>query len=115
MPGSLDARARGVFDEVIDRSGAERALHLDHACGSDHALRERVEALLCAAEKDDAFLRDPTLNFAEPSPPRAAGEQPGARIGPYTLIELIGEGGFGSVFLARQSIPVQRDVALKII
>jgi serine/threonine protein kinase/tetratricopeptide (TPR) repeat protein len=115
MPESLDARARSVFDQVIDRAGADRAALIQQTCEGDPALRARVEVLLASAEKDDRFLSDPTLNAVDLPVQHVSGEQPGARIGPYTLVELIGEGGFGSVFLARQTAPVQRDVALKII
>jgi serine/threonine protein kinase/tetratricopeptide (TPR) repeat protein len=114
MSESLDARAKRVFDQVIDCSGAERTLLLDRTCAGAPELRERVEVLLAAAQKDDTFLADPTLNLSR-AVARATGEQPGTQIGPYVLLELIGEGGFGSVFLAEQSAPVRRQVALKII
>lgn len=115
MLNSIDARAKSVFDEVIDLHGDDRLQRLNQSCADSPELRARVETLLAAAEKDDSFLGAPTLNTPSPSPEQLAGEQPGAQIGPYMLVKLLGEGGFGSVFLAEQSAPVRRQVALKII
>src|SRR5262249_31765813 len=112
MVESLDARAKRVFDEAIELQGAARTIFLDRACAGDLELRARADALLTGAEKDDIFLSQPTVSMP---PPRAASEGPGTRIGPYRLLELIGEGGFGSVFMAEQSEPVRRHVAVKII
>jgi serine/threonine protein kinase/tetratricopeptide (TPR) repeat protein len=65
---------------------------------------------------DSAFLSAPTgAGFSPPSSAPLAGEQPGAKVGRYKLLQLIGEGGFGSVFMAEQTEPVHRRVALKII
>ncbi len=115
MRDTLDAQARIIFDRVLDHGGPERMVELDRACAGDAKLRLRVQALLAAAEKDDSFLGAPTLAAAEPVDGRNNFDQPGSKIGPYELVDRIGEGGFGAVFLARQSTPVQRDVALKII
>src|SRR5262245_54874067 len=85
-------------------SPEERARYLEEACGGDQQLRGRLEELLAAYPKVEGFLepRVPRLNVTideQPTP-----EVPGASIGPYKLIEQIGEGGFGVVFLAEQTV-----------
>ncbi len=84
---------------------------LDSACGSDQSLRQRIDSLLAADISPDSFLSnlDATLE-REP-----ICEQPGDSIGPYRLLQSIGEGGFGVVFMAEQVEPVRRTVALKVI
>ncbi|MBE0544788.1 MAG: protein kinase [Verrucomicrobia bacterium] len=98
---------------------AARAAYLDEACGRDHALRERVEALLRATEIAGDFLEQPPtgLTGSGPSTVIATGfrEQPGDRIGRYKLLQQIGEGGCGVVYMAEQEEPVRRRVALKVI
>ena len=89
------------------------------ACGRDAALRQRIEALLLAAEQAGNFLEEPptgltkgagsTLAITEPS------ERTGDRIGRYKLLQQIGEGGCGVVYMAEQEEPVRRRVALKVI
>jgi serine/threonine protein kinase/tetratricopeptide (TPR) repeat protein len=113
-------RIKLVFGEALERRAGERAAYLDAACAGDAELRARVEALLAAAEKEDPFLSDPTVKPPDApgsaaGPPESGIEGLGSRIAPYRLVELIGEGGFGSVYLAEQEEPVRRRVALKII
>ncbi|HVM51376.1 MAG TPA: protein kinase [Candidatus Acidoferrum sp.] len=104
--------AQSVFAEALRmRVPAERQAYLDRACGSDEALRQEVESLLNAHEQAGAFLQ-PTVALALPNAPA---EKPGDRIGRYKLLEQIGEGGFGVVWMAEQEEPVRRRVALKII
>jgi WD40 repeat protein len=101
-----------IFAEVLDkRSPEERAAFLDGACGSDAALRARIENLLLSHEQAGSFLRKPLPATMDES----AGERPGMVIGPYKLLQQIGEGGMGTVWMAEQTQPVQRKVALKII
>ncbi|MFG0274133.1 MAG: serine/threonine-protein kinase, partial [Phycisphaerales bacterium] len=111
MPRSEQA----IFEAVLDLPADERAAYLDEACAGDDALRERVRRLLAAADAS-GFLDAPTLDHgAIPSGAPDAGERPGDTIDRYRLLELIGEGGFGAVYMAEQREPVQRRVALKII
>lgn len=110
---SESARIRALFDEVVDLAGHDREARLRAHCAGDLALFARVEALLAAAEREDGFLAAPTV--AESSAAIPLNERPGTFIGRYRLLEQIGEGGFGVVFLAEQREPVVRKVALKII
>jgi serine/threonine protein kinase/Flp pilus assembly protein TadD len=93
---------------------AARGRYVREACGVDHSLADRVEALLRANDEDRTFLASPTEDFralvgASPA------EGPGSQVGPYKLLRPIGEGGMGTVFLAEQTQPVQRQVALKVV
>jgi serine/threonine protein kinase/tetratricopeptide (TPR) repeat protein len=102
---------------------ARRSAYLDQECGSDAELRQRVEALLRAFAQAGSFLQQPAPEAMAPidvSPADllqngAEAERPGTVIGPYRLVQQIGEGGMGIVFLAEQTQPVQRRVALKVI
>ena len=98
---------------ALEISGAdERRAYLDRACGGDVALRKEVESLLAADEQAGGFMNAQAGHPTIPFPPN---ERPGARIGRYKLLEQIGEGGFGVVWMAEQEEPVRRRVALKII
>ncbi|HEX7450245.1 MAG TPA: protein kinase, partial [Pirellulales bacterium] len=109
MP-KLDERA--IFDAARQIESPEaRSSYLRQACAGDRGLLERVEQLLRVHDEDETFLRSPAV----PLPLLAAADGPGALIGPYKLVEQIGEGGFGMVYLAEQIRPVRRRVALKIV
>lgn len=92
----------------------ERQRYLDEACGADPVLRARVDALLRVFEQEQSFLESPAVTVRAPA---AAwlNEGPGTQIGPYKLLEKIGEGGFGAVFRAEQQQPLRRVVALKVL
>jgi len=107
--------------EIDDPAG--RAAFLDQACAGSPELRAQVEALLADASQAESFFEETasnraaetiTLNLGDPES-GAPGEQEGQWIGRYRLLQRIGEGGFGSVWMAEQSEPVRRKVALKII
>jgi serine/threonine protein kinase/WD40 repeat protein len=107
---------RAVFCAALDRNTPpERADYLDEACHGKPELRQRVEALLQAHEEASGFLQEPPGKqvIRVGGPP--ATERPGTVIAQYKLMELIGEGGMGLVFVAEQQKPVRRKVALKII
>src|SRR5262249_48657308 len=88
--------------------------YLQQVCGGEAALAQRVRALLGAYEQSGSFLEAPAARLLATAdePPR---ERPGTVIGPYKLMEQIGEGGMGLVFAAEQHHPVRRKVALKLI
>jgi serine/threonine protein kinase len=125
-----------IFAAALEKqTSRERAAYLDEGCGGDAALRQRVEALLCSHESASHFLERPMLEgvtgAAEADPladaddpslrPHAAAdvlsgaESPRMRIGAYKLLEQIGEGGMGVVWMAEQQEPVRRLVALNVI
>jgi serine/threonine protein kinase len=78
-------------------------------------LRDKVEALLRAHADAGSFLEGPPLGAEQTQHFDSIAEQPGTVIGPYKLLEQIGEGGFGVVYMAEQQHPVRRKVALKVI
>ena len=94
---------------------AARAAYLDEACGRDTDLRRRLEDLLAAEPKVNQFLESPAVTSPIEFGPVVGDESLGTVIGPYKLLEPIGEGGMGVVYLAEQTQPVRRKVALKII
>src|SRR5262245_29424329 len=106
--------ARSIFLEIVEKVPKEKwPDSLDHACGEDEQLRTDVQRLLIAHEAIGTFMDRPAAEpFTIDSP---IAEAPGVVIGPYKLLQQIGEGGFGVVFLAEQDWPVRRKVALKII
>src|SRR5262245_50372957 len=110
--------AKTIFLRAIESQTPENwEAWLDGACGHDTALRSRVAALLKAHQemgsfRDDAPAVARTIDLP-PEPPIA--EAPGTVIGPYKLLQQIGEGGMGVVYMAEQTHPVRRTVALKII
>ena len=116
MGGNVKDVDRIYWESSQLGSGEERQAYLAHACGDNQVLRERVEKLLNAQPKAERFLEHPldsglVLDLVAP----AATEPPGTKIGPYTLLSQIGEGGMGVVYMAEQHEPVRRKVALKII
>ncbi|PWU18267.1 MAG: serine/threonine protein kinase [Verrucomicrobia bacterium] len=118
-------RELAVFSAARRLPAAERAGYLDQTCAGDAPLRARVDELLAAAEKAPAFLIDPAPGAERPVNTPAAptlvvntaasAEKAGDRIGHYKLLQQIGEGGCGLVYMAEQEEPVRRRVALKVI
>jgi serine/threonine protein kinase/Tfp pilus assembly protein PilF len=106
---------KSIFLAALEKtSAAERVAYLDEACGANQPLRAEVDALLQAHEQPQRLLDVPeaAVPTLDPAPLM---ERPGTVIGPYKLLQQIGEGGMGTVFMAEQTHPVQRKVALKII
>jgi serine/threonine protein kinase len=115
MNGSSD-RDVEVLAEALQLPPGERAAYLDRACGGDAELRQNVEALLKSSDEVGDFLeRSPHTTSVQGKPVSSVGEKPGDRVGRYKLLQQIGEGGCGVVFMAEQEQPVRRRVALKII
>ena len=103
-----------IFLDALEQPEEARDGFVRKACGGDRDLLQRVQALL--------ECHDSTVPSDSPSPGRApdgltgaVGECPGSRIGPYKLLQQIGEGGCGTVFMAEQEHPIRRRVALKVI
>jgi serine/threonine protein kinase/WD40 repeat protein len=109
-------QANALFLEALDRpAGPVRTAFLDQACDDDDQLKAQVIALLAANEQAGEFLSSPAQEFRETSLHSARGDRPGSAIGSYKLLQQIGEGGMGVVYMAEQSQPVRRTVALKIL
>jgi len=110
MPANLSI-LEAAFSEALELGpGPEREAYLERACAGDPDQRRQVEALLAVHDRAGRFLEAPTVDH---SPGRD--DPVGATIGPYKLLERIGEGGMGVVYMAEQTHPVRRTVALKII
>jgi serine/threonine protein kinase/tetratricopeptide (TPR) repeat protein len=106
---------RDIFIAALQKeSAAERQAYLDEACATDAVLRQQVESLLKVCASAAGFLESPSSRPVA-TIGQAVTERPGTLIGPYKLMEQIGEGGMGLVFVAEQQHPVRRKVALKVI
>jgi tetratricopeptide (TPR) repeat protein/serine/threonine protein kinase len=110
----IEDQARLLFLSALERGPEQWPAFLDEACGGDTEVRARVEDLLRAHQALGSIHAGrgggPAVTVD-----LAPAEQPGTVIGPYKLLEEIGEGGFGVVFLAEQTQPVRRKVALKVL
>lgn len=101
-------RLLAFVEEALDLPPGERARFLDEACGNDATLRRDAERMLAAGLSDDLFLEP--LVRRQPDEDLAVG----SRLGPFTIVGRLGEGGMGAVFEAEQASP-RRRVALKIV
>jgi serine/threonine protein kinase/tetratricopeptide (TPR) repeat protein len=105
-----------IFFELLEKATPEeRADFLDRACGQDLLLRRRVEDLQAKHFQQDGFMQGPAVHDASTAALPPPSEGPGTIIDRYKLLEKLGEGGFGAVYVAEQREPVRRRLALKII
>ena len=113
--------AKSIFFAAIEIPVGDRTAYLDAACGVDAELRERVERLLKSHDAQGTFMEQPAVEVVdhdsdpcdapgpattEPLPERPLTEGPGTIIGHYKLLQEIGEGGMGVVYMAEQTEPV---------
>src|SRR4051794_2241500 len=102
-------KAEDIFLGAVERpSPAERAAYLDGACGGDADLRMQVDGLLRSHEQAGSFLEGSLFTPATTLACDTRVGGLGTRIGPYRLLQVIGEGGMGTVYLAEQTEPVRR-------
>jgi len=114
MSPASETSLRTLFVEALELPDDARAAYLDLHCGMGTALREQVEALVRAHDLPGGFLPEGPSGPATCETPWPE-EGPGSVIGPYSLREKLGEGGWGVVYVAEQRAPIRRTVALKLI
>src|SRR4051794_29532821 len=115
MPHQTAANVEAIFLAALEIEGPEaRSSYLDKVC-SDAGLRRHVERLLDLDARAGGFLASPAAAPTITAGSSRLPEGPGTVIGPYRLMEQIGEGGMGVVYVAEQTQPVRRKVALKVI
>ncbi|HEX5106090.1 MAG TPA: serine/threonine-protein kinase, partial [Pirellulaceae bacterium] len=113
---SEQPQAETIFGKAIEFGAVgERNAFLDGACHGDPALRQQVDKLVHDYFRAGEFLEQPVAQIASPTLDQPITEMPGTPIGSYKLLQQIGEGGMGVVYMAEQTEPVERRVALKII
>jgi hypothetical protein len=108
---------RSLFLDLLEMDDpAKRSAYLEQACAGSPELRSQVEQLLSAHDMAGKFMERPAMALVgiEGGESRVS-EGPGSMIGTYKLLEQIGEGGFGVVFMAEQQRPVRRQVAIKVL
>src|SRR4029434_879060 len=106
-----DPRIEAIFHEALERAPAEREAFVLEASGGDESLQHEIQRLLAAHEEAGTYLEPPNSPEIEAELARLKPEEAGETIGAYKLIEQIGEGGFGAVWIAEQNAPVRRRVA----
>src|SRR5262245_9997964 len=112
-----------LFLAALEVAPEVRAAWLERECAADAGLREHLRLMLAAHDAPQSLLDRPAGYPAASLPGEGVGptvdqpmaERPGTRTGPYTLLQQIGEGGMGTVFMAEQTQPVRRKVAIKVV
>src|ERR1044072_3182317 len=107
-------QVKDVFNSALEYEPAHRPSFLLRACGTDPELREEVESLLAAHEKDGSFIDSPAYNVAGVFDDGPAAMRSGQLLGDYQITSFIGQGGMGEVYLA-QDRRLRRKVALKLL
>src|SRR5262245_42968191 len=111
-----EPKLRELFSKAAEcQTTEEQAAYLEQVCQGDAELRARLDELLQAQREAGSFLQEPSALRSGTIDLPALVERPGTVIGPYKLLQQIGEGGMGVVWMAEQTQPVQRKVALKVI
>ncbi len=114
----MNNRVEHLFSLICDLPSVERGRAIEAACGADEQLRAEIASLLAAHDDAGDFMAQPTEDHTPSRDSMSAAEinaAPGMIIERYKLLQLIGEGGFGVVYMAQQTEPVKRRVAVKII
>jgi serine/threonine protein kinase/tetratricopeptide (TPR) repeat protein len=108
---------REIFIAALQKEDPDqRQAYLDEACAGQPGVRQQIESLLKLYQCAGSFLEQPAAESAAPATlGQPIPERPGMQIGPYKLLQQIGEGGMGTVYMAEQTEPIVRRVALKII
>ncbi len=114
MSSERETKIKEIFARAADLAASERSALLERACGPDPSLRREIERLLKAHDSAEGFLESAST-AAVVTPAAIVQEKPGDVIGHFKLLQKIGEGGFGVVYMAEQTAPVRRRVALKIV
>src|SRR5262245_57366370 len=109
------SKVKRIFVEASELPPEQRSAFLDRQCAGDAQLRQAVEVLLAADQRAGSFLAGPTSNPDDVATSLHATDVMPSHIGPYRIVQELGEGGFGTVYMAEQEHPVRRMVALKII
>jgi eukaryotic-like serine/threonine-protein kinase len=108
--------AKSLFLNALEITGGEeRQAYVDECCAGNELLRQEVNALLAHHQQLDSFLDSSPAEFVPTMTIGSPTESPGTVIGPYKLLEQIGEGGMGAVWMAEQKQPLRRRVAVKVI
>ena len=111
--GSLESM-QAIFDQACALPEERRSAYLDETCGNDLEMRREIEEMLGSIDSANEFLKDPTVH-PQAAHARLDDIQEGMTIGPYKLLEKVGEGSSANVYMVEQLEPVRRRVALKII